>query len=63
LGGGGHKPKPIHALQDVEKLKKENYLLREIAAEINQRIKDREIEFINNYKDFEGNLEFYENEK
>ena len=60
LGGGGHKPKSISSLQDDKKLKSENYLMRKIAAEINRRIKDNEIEFTDDYKDFLGNLEFYE---
>jgi len=53
VGGGGYKPKSISAFQDDEKLTKENYLLRKIAAAINKRIKDREIEFTNDHKDFE----------
>ncbi len=60
LGGGGPKAKSISAFQDDQKLKDENYLLRNIAKEINKRIKEREIEFTNNHKDFIGNLEFYE---
>ncbi|MBK6979124.1 MAG: hypothetical protein IPH28_20170 [Cytophagaceae bacterium] len=31
LGGGGHKPKTIRALQEDEKLKQENYLIRNIS--------------------------------
>ena len=31
LGGGGPKPKEDHALQENDKLKEENYLLRDIA--------------------------------
>jgi hypothetical protein len=32
LGGGGHKPKEAKALQEVGKLKEENYLLRQISG-------------------------------
>jgi hypothetical protein len=63
LGGGGPKVKSISAFQDDKKLTDENYLLRDIAKEINQRIKDREIEFTNNHKDFKGSLEFYEDQE
>jgi hypothetical protein len=63
LGGGGPKVKSIHAFQDDAKLTDENYLIRDIAKEINQRIKDREIEFTNNHKDFKGNLDFYEDQE
>ena len=41
LGGGGYKPDTIKALQENEKLTKENYLLRQIAKEINQRIEEK----------------------
>jgi hypothetical protein len=62
LGGGGPKAKKVRRLQDDPKLKKENYLLRDIARQINQRIKDREITFYNEGKDLEGEIEFYENQ-
>lgn len=38
--------------------KKENYFLRKLSAQITERIKDKEIEYTNNYLDFEGDLEF-----
>jgi hypothetical protein len=63
LGGGGHKPKPVRAFQEVEKLEDENYLLREIAKAINQRIRNKEIFYTEDYQDFEGNFEFYEDEE
>lgn len=62
LGGGGIKPKNIRALQENDKLKYENYLLRKIAKIVNQRIKDRDIKFANDYMNFEGELEFTINE-
>jgi len=44
-------------------LEKENYLLRHIATAINQRIKDKEIVYTEDYQDIEGNFEFYEDEE
>jgi len=58
LGNGGEKSAYIKALQEDEKLKKENYLLREISKRITERIKNDEINFSDDYMDFEGNLEF-----
>jgi hypothetical protein len=63
LGGGGPKSKSISAFQEDKKLTFENYLLRDIAKEINLRIKNREIEFTSNHKDLIGNLEFYEDQE
>lgn len=60
LGGGGYKPKSISALQEDEKLKRENYIMREISEDIFQRLKTHEIEYTEDYKDFIGNIEFYE---
>jgi len=59
---GGHKPKDIRTLQQVDKLKAENYLLREISVQITQRIKDKEISYTNDFLNFEGNLEFNDEE-
>lgn len=56
LGSGG--PKNVKALQDDEKLKKENYLLRAVSARIAEKIKDREIKFSANNLELEGELEF-----
>lgn len=58
VGGGGHKPKTIRALQEDEKLKGENYFLRELSALITERIKEKEIKFSDDDLDFIGNLEF-----
>ncbi len=64
LGGGGHKPKSIKAFQENEKLTYENHLLRQLSAIITDRIKDKDICYDNDYKDFIGdltiNLEDYE---
>lgn len=58
VGSGGPKSKKIRALQDDPLLKEENYFLRWLAEEIGKRIQNKEIEYINNYQDFDGNLEF-----
>lgn len=62
LGGGGHKSKRISAFQENEKLKDENYLLREISKRITERIKTREIEFSDDGTEIFGNLEFIDDE-
>lgn len=58
VGGGGHKPKTIKALQDNEKLKSENYFLKWLSAEITKRLKEKSIQYVNDHFDFEGDLEF-----
>jgi hypothetical protein len=50
LGGGGHKPKSIRALQESEKLKTENYLLREVSELTFRKMKEKEIYWINDYE-------------
>jgi hypothetical protein len=61
VGGGGQKN--VRALQDDDKLTKENYFLRELSSQITERIKDKEIEYTNNYLDFEGDLEFQDDDE
>jgi hypothetical protein len=64
LGGGGEKPKTMKAFQESEKLTKENYFLRWLSEQISERIADKTIRYVNNYQDFEGDLEFdYEENK
>ena len=58
MGGGG--PKNVRALQEDEKLKKENYLLRDISSRITERIREGRIQFSEDYLDFTGDLEFKE---
>lgn len=58
LGGGGVKPKTIRSLQEDEKLKQENYLLRNISEQIARRIKEHTIEYDNDGYDFDGDLTF-----
>lgn len=55
LGGGGHKPKTIRALQEDIKLTQENYLLREISKQLRLRMKDGEIFWLND-AELGGNL-------
>lgn len=58
MGGGGFKPKNIRSLQEDQKLMYENSLMRQISFEIKQRMDDDEISFSKDYMDFEGNLNF-----
>jgi hypothetical protein len=50
LGCGGYEPKSMRALQESEKLKSENYLLREISELIFKKMKEKEIYWINDYE-------------
>lgn len=63
VGNGGPKSKRISAFQEDDKLTEENYFLRWLSAEITNRIKEKEIIFINNHLDFSGNLEFEDDER
>ena len=58
LGGGGFKPKSIRKLQEENKLREENYLLRKISALITERIKTGEIQFSDDGTGLFGSLEF-----
>ena len=62
VGNGGPKPKTISAFQENKKLTDENYFLRWLSDEITERIKEKEICYINNSLDFSGNLEFQDDE-
>ena len=61
LGGGGFKSKSIRAFQENPKLKSENYLLREISKQITQKMRDKDLNFSQDYLEFEGdfNLEIF----
>lgn len=61
VGGGGLKE--VQKLQQSKKLKDENLFLRNLSALITERIKDGEIWFSNDRMDFEGNLEFNEDDE
>lgn len=54
LGGGG--PKNVRALQDDEKLEKENYFLRWISSKITECRQNGDLSFSNDFMDFEGDL-------
>lgn len=62
LGSGGPKLKSIRSLQSDENLKNTNYFMRWLSSEITNRIKNREISYINDSLDFTGDFEF-ENEE
>jgi hypothetical protein len=54
LGGGGYKN--VRALQDDEKLKKENYLLRKISKMITNALVNGDLEWSKDGSSFTGNL-------
>ncbi len=56
LGGGAVKN--VRALQDDPKLKKENYLLRDISNFLSQAMKDGDLKWNNNFTDFIGDFTF-----
>ena len=56
LGGGGAKN--VRALQDDPKLKKENYLLRDISKLLSQAMKDGDLKWNGNFTDFTGDFTF-----
>jgi len=56
LGGGGEKT--TQTLQEDSKLKEENYFLRQVAKDIQERMQEGEIEFSDDYMNLMGNLEF-----
>lgn len=61
LGSGGIKPKNTRSLQETQKLKDENYLLREISKIIIQLFKDGEIGWSEDGLELKGNLYFNDN--
>jgi len=63
LGNGGPKFKSIRKLQEDKKLKDENSFVVWLSKEITDRIKLREITYINDHLDFSGNLEFEDDER
>ena len=58
LGGGGPKSKSIRTLGEDPKLKAENSFLRKVSEDITRRLSEGEIYFSDDNLDFEGNLEF-----
>lgn len=63
LGGGGHKPKNIKALQEDVKLTEENERIKQISNEIKKRTIVGDISFTNEGMDIEGNLNLYDDEE
>ena len=61
IGGGG--PKNVRALQDDEKLKDENYFLRWLSEQISNRIKEKEIEYTDDFLEFIGDLKFQDDDE
>lgn len=61
VGGGG--PKNVRALQDDEKLRKENYFLRWLSDQISIRIKEKELEYTDDFLEFIGDLNFQDDEE
>lgn len=57
-GDGAVKPKGIRALQEDERLKEANYLLRRVSKAIKDKMLLNEIKFCNNSYDFKGELDF-----
>jgi hypothetical protein len=55
LGGGGHKPKDIRALQENEKLTHENALMRQFSTILYQKLKEGDIYWAND-QELAGNL-------
>jgi hypothetical protein len=56
LGGGGIKT--VRTYQEDPKLNKEASLIKKIAKEINQQIRDKDIQYSDNFMEFEGDLIF-----
>ena len=56
LGGGGEKK--VRTLQEDEKLKSENYLLRQISQELYQRLLDKDIKWSVDGTELLGDLNF-----
>lgn len=62
VGGGGHKPKGMKALQDSKKLTNENDYMRLVSKEIASRIREKELTWSEDGNELLGDFNFYENE-
>ena len=56
LGGGG--PKNVQKLQQSKKLKDESYFLRDLSKVITEKLKDKDLKFVDYGNNCEGVLEF-----
>jgi hypothetical protein len=57
IGGGGHKPKTVRALQNDPKLKAENLIMREVSKLIKDKMAEKSLYFSEDYYEFEGTLD------
>ncbi|MFM9840022.1 MAG: hypothetical protein ACKVOQ_17280 [Cyclobacteriaceae bacterium] len=62
VGGGGHKPKTMRALQESEKLTLENHYMKIVSQEIAHRIREREITWADDEIELLGDFNFYKND-
>lgn len=62
VGGGGHKPKTMRALQESDKLTRENDCMRIISKHIAGRIREKELVWSDDENELLGDFNFYENE-
>lgn len=62
IGGGAIKPKNIRAWQESEELKKEAELMILVSKYMAKKIKEKDIGWESNFRDFSGDLEFNEEE-
>lgn len=62
VGGGGHKPPGMRALQEDEKLTDENELMRQVSKDLAQRIRDKEITWSDDELELLGDFNFYTHE-
>jgi len=62
LGNGSIKPKGMRTFQESKALTEANFFLRDLSKIITQRLKDGDIKYSDNSLDFEGNLEFNDEE-
>jgi hypothetical protein len=62
IGGGGHKPKSMKALQESKKLKEENDYMRIVSNEIAYRIREKEIAISPDGTELFGDFKFYDHD-
>lgn len=62
VGGGGHKPKGMKALQDSKKLTLENDYMRLVSDELGRRIREKDLMWSDDGNELLGDFNFYEYE-